>query len=327
MACNYPISGFQSKDGKFTLNSRYGVRKLVIPCGGCVGCRLKRASEWAVRGTHEASLYLDNCFVTFTYDDKRLPFREEGQIPANVGLHYPDFQDFMKRLRKQTGADVRYIVCGEYGDKLGRPHFHAILFNFNFSDRKKWYKTKQGHTVFRSALLEQLWPYGNSEIGTVTPQSIAYVSRYVMKKINGRFADDHYRWVDPSTGEIFQRQPEFAKYSLKPGIGHDWFQKFHASVFPHDYVIFNGKKVKPPRYYDKLFTKMFGAQCIKRDVALSNGDVIDFDIEVFSEDFNAIKLSRIESAEKFLDDCTPERLHVKEQCLIAKVSSLKRKLT
>lgn len=326
MVCYYPIHGYQRQDGTFTLNSRYGVRKLVVPCSGCVGCRLKRAGEWAVRGTHEASLYFDNCFITLTYDDRRLPFRSEGQIPANVGLYYPDFQDFMKRLRECFGSGIRFIVSGEYGDKLGRPHYHAILFNFNFPDRKYWYRTKQGHQVFRSQALEELWTFGNSEIGSVTPQSISYVARYVMKKVTGKAVDDHYCWSDPDTGELFWREPEFARYSLKPGIGHDWFMKYHASVFPHDYIIFNGRKVRPPRYYDKLFELMTG-QCIKRDVALSSGDVIDFDINVWSDDFEAIKASRIESAEKLLDDYTPSRLRVREQVALAKVRSLPRKLT
>lgn len=150
MACYHPMHGYRSQDGSFTMNPRFAISKLVVPCGGCVGCRLKRAGEWAVRGTHESSLYLDNSFITLTYDDKRLPFREEGQLPANVGLHYPDFQDFMYRLRDRFGSGIRFICAGEYGDKLGRPHFHAILFNFNFPDRKRWYRSKCGAWVHRS---------------------------------------------------------------------------------------------------------------------------------------------------------------------------------
>lgn len=299
MACYNPIHGYQRQDGRFTQNAKYGVRKLSIPCGGCVGCRLKRGGEWTVRGTHESSLHLDNCFITLTFDDKRLPATPSGHLPANVGLYYPHFQDFMKRLRERfPSVEIRFIVSGEYGDKLGRPHYHAILFGFNFPDRKYWYTTKQGHKVSRSKTLEDLWPWGNSDIGTVNAQSIGYVARYVMKKVNGKLAESHYRVVDNDTGEILgYRRPEFAKYSLKPGIGYAWFQKFHASVYPHDYVIFNGRQVRPPRYYDKLYERMTG-QCIKRDISLSNGEIVDFDIDTFSADFEAIKASRIENAQK-----------------------------
>lgn len=334
MACYYPLSGWKSQSGGFTIkrDNAWVDFPMKVPCGGCVGCRLRRAGEWAVRGTHEASLFDDNIFITLTYDDKRLPARENWQLPANVGLHYPDFQLFMKSLRERFGSGVRYIVAGEYGDKLGRPHFHAILFNFKFPDQKFWYRSAQGHVVSRSDALEELWPWGNSDIGTVTPQSIAYVARYVMKKVNGRDKIDHYRVIDddgvifthPDTGKIVYRSPEFAKYSLKPGIGYDWFQRYFESVYPHDYVIFNGRKVRPPRYYDKLYERMTGYS-VKRDVSVA-GEVIDFDIEVFSDSFDAIKALRVESANKYLDDCTPERLYVREQVALAKTSRLPRKL-
>ena len=176
--------------------------------------------------------------------------------------------------------------------------------------------------MYRSKILESLWTYGNSEIGSVTPQSIAYVARYVMKKQNGKVADAHYEWFDKETGEVFWREPEFAHYSTKPAIGHDWFMKYHESVFPHDYIIFNGRKVRPPRYYDKLYVRITG-QCIKR----STGDFDEFDICEFSEAFDAIKETRLESARKHLDDNTPDRLRVKEQCVLAKTQKLVRKLT
>lgn len=345
MACYYPLSGWKSQSGGFTLKRENAFIDLPmsVPCGGCVGCRLRRAGEWAIRGTHEASLYDANVFITLTYDDKRLPPREYYELPANVGLHYPDFQSFMGRLRDRfsyIGFDgvnpIRFIVAGEYGDQLGRPHFHAILFNFRFPDQKFWYRSKQGHVVTRSAILEELWPWGHSDIGTVTPSSIAYVSRYVMKKVTGRDKIDHYKHVDsdgvifthPDTGKIIYREPEFARYSLKPGIGADWFSRFHSSVYPHDYVIFNGNKVRPPRYYDKLYKQMTGVS-IAREVTLNArpDTVIDFDIEVFSQHFEDLKALRVESAKKYLDDNTPSRLAVREQVALAKVSRLPRKLT
>lgn len=76
-----------------------------------------------------------------------------------------------------------------------------------------------------------------------------------MKKITGPQADEHYRFVVPDTGEIVQRTPEFARMSLRPGIGAGWFDRFSSDVFPGDRVVSRGREAKPPRYYDKLLSR------------------------------------------------------------------------
>lgn len=321
MACYSPIKAWRSqvpnRFGNFPLvfkGSYQSHQSVTVPCGGCIGCRKRRTGEWSVRGTHEASLYDSNIFITLTYRTADLPF--------DNGLHYEYFQLFMMRLREKYGSGVRYMVCGEYGEERGRPHFHAILFNFDFPDKKFWYRSKQGHTVWRSSSLESLWPFGNSEIGSVTPQSIAYVARYVMKKQTGKFADVVYDWYNPDTGEVFTRNSEFAHYSLKPGIGHDWLLKFKDSVYPHDYIIFNGMRVRPPRYYDKLYQKWTGVS-IERLADDGSGDI---SLVYSSDDFEQIKLTREESMKLFVDDNTDSRLRVREQVVLAQLSKLKRKL-
>ena len=34
------------------------------------------------------------------------------------------------------------------------------------------------------------------------------------------------------------------------GIGYDFLQKWKMDIYPHDYAIVNGKKCRPPAYYD-----------------------------------------------------------------------------
>lgn len=157
---------------------------LTLPCGQCIGCRLERSRQWAVRCVHEASLHKRNCFITLTYNNDHLP--------EDRGLHYDHFQLFMKRLRKKYGEGIRFYMCGEYGEKLGRPHFHACLFNHDFSDKTPWKTTETGFKLFRSKELEELWPYGYSSVGAVSFESAAYVARYIMKKVNGEAAEMHY---------------------------------------------------------------------------------------------------------------------------------------
>ena len=208
----------------------------------------------------------------------------------------------MKRLRKYAKTPVRFYMCGEYGDMGGRPHYHACLFGYSFADLQLVNHSPAGSPIYRSAVLESLWTFGFSSVGEVTFESAAYVARYIMKKITGSQSDAHYRDVDLSSGEIITRCKEFNRMSLKPGIGAKWFEKFNTDVFPHDRVIINGSKSKPPRYYDKLYSRM---------------NPIGFeDIQYFRE-LAAIPHSA---------DNTPERLRVKSVVAQARLAQLKRSL-
>lgn len=192
-------------------------------------------------------LYSQNTFVTLTYDD--------DHVPPNGSLRYRDFQLFMKRLRKKhSGADdgpIRFFCAGEYGDTTNRPHYHALLFNFYFSDAKSW-----SRSTYRSEALEELWPLGSSLIAPVTPASIAYVARYAVKKVYGREADKHYSSIDQSTGEVFERVPEFVRMSLRPGIGAGFFDQFRADLYPGDYAVVDGRQVPVPTYYQRKLAEL-----------------------------------------------------------------------
>lgn len=249
MPCYRPLQAFQCSDGQvvFQQLARHDVvRSLDLPCGQCIGCRLERSRQWAVRCVHESKCHKRNCFVTLTYDDDHLPLR--GQ------LNYPDFQKFMRRVRKQLGP-VRFYMCGEYGSENWRPHYHACLFGLDFDDKVYWRKSESGAKCYRSAVLEQLWPLGASEIGALTFESAAYAARYCVQKITGQAAQVHYARSD-SAGD-FSLPAEFNKMSLKPGIGARFLHRWHTDIYPNDFVVINWRESKPPRYYDKLFSRLF----------------------------------------------------------------------
>lgn len=290
MPCFHPLKGWLSRNvnptGKrsivFNVSDAYIDLPVTVPCGQCRGCRLERSREWAVRCVHEASLYKENCFITLTYNDNFLPDR--GSL---VKKH---FQDFMKRLRKRVGK-VRFFQCGEYGEGLSRPHFHACLFGYDFPDRV-FFTRRNGCNLFTSAILSSVWPFGFSLVGDVTFESAAYVARYIMKKISGDKSDEHYGG----------KEPEYTTMSRRPGIGLEWFKKFRDDVFPHDFMVIRGGiKCKPSRYYDNKYD-------------LTNG-----------KEFALIKGARIRKALASPDN-TMARLRVREQCLAAKLSTLRRGL-
>jgi hypothetical protein len=295
MACFHPLQAYQCSDGSIIFSERKGdvVRSLSLPCGQCRGCRLERSRQWAVRCMHEASLHEKNCFITLTYDN--------DHCPTDRSLNYGDFQRFMKRFRKRfKDFTIRFYMAGEYGEKFERPHFHACIFGFNFPDLTLWKRTPSGALIYRSKSLEDLWPFGYSSVGDVTFESAAYVARYVMKKRTGKCIGDHYETTDMETGEIKERVPEFNRMSLKPGIGYDFYKKFTSDIYPHDYVVINGRETRPPKFYDKKFA------------------------DDFPEDFEALQFQRFVDAVDRFDDNTDERLCVKEQVLEAKFSRLKR---
>lgn len=281
MPCYHPLSAFQCSNGEVVFSERAKfdiVKSLSLPCGQCIGCRLERSRQWAMRCMHEASLYESNSFVTLTYASEFLPHR--GQ------LEYPAFQKFMKRLRKNGPEKVRFYMCGEYGPENGRPHFHACLFNRDFPDKYYWARTGSGEKIYRSPELERLWPFGSSSVGAVTFESAAYVARYCVQKVTGHNAKFHYARRD-AEGD-YQLVPEFNHMSLKPGIGSPWLAKFQTDVFPNDFVVVRGKECKVPKYYDKLFER------------------------ANPEEFEEIKFKRELDARARSGDNTDERLAVRE---------------
>lgn len=292
MPCFKPLQAYQAASGEvvFYESSRHDiVRSLSLPCGQCIGCRLERSRKWAMRCVHEASLYERNCFITLTYNDEYLPKRSQ--------LQYSDFQKFLKRLRKFAEPEViRFYMCGEYGTENWRPHYHAIIFNFDFLDKVYYRRSPAGEKIFRSDILDRLWPFGFCSVGSVTFQSAAYVARYCVQKVTGFNARYHYARKDDD-GE-YSLVPEFNKMSLKPGIGAEWLRRFTSDVYPRDFVVVNGVECSAPRYYDKVF---------------SRSNPVEF------EDIQFLRES--DGRSRFADN-TPERLAVKEVVQKARIRSL-----
>lgn len=191
---------------------------------------------------HEKSQHERNCFVTLTF--------AEEHYPVSGSIDPRDLQLFMKRLRKQIYPDkVRFFACGEYGDKTGRAHYHALLFGYDPPDKTHWETTKQGHKLYLSKSLQECWPYGLAPIGALTYQSAAYTARYAMKKIGGEQAASHYLRVHPYHGFTTRVRPELLLMSRRPGLGQGWFEKHGRETFTHDSVIVDGRESRPPRFY------------------------------------------------------------------------------
>lgn len=241
MACISPIDAWYSKDvnpsGKRSLvfdskASHSGV-KLTIACGQCINCRLQRSVDNAVRCIHEAKSHEVSTFVTLTYSNEFLP--------ADGSLDHRHFQLFMKRLRDRSEFKFKSVMCGEYGETTNRPHYHALLFGCDFSDRKFYKRNKNGDRLDTSELLDSVWKLGFCTVGDVTFESAKYVCGYIQKKIIGDKAADHY----------MGRKPEYIVWSN--GVGAGWFEKYGSQSYDHDFIVVDGKRMKIPRYYDNKY--------------------------------------------------------------------------
>lgn len=243
---------------------------------------------------HESQLHSDNSFITLTYSDEHLP--ENSTL---VPEHWTVFIRELRRLH--SPHQIRYYMCGEYGENFGRPHFHAILFGLDFPDKTPHTRNAQG-TLYTSASLEALWGKGFCTVGPVTFESAAYCARYVIKKQLGKSAPAHYTTIDKSTGEVLHRVPEYARMSLRPGIASGWIDQYVDDVYPHDRVILKGRPVETPSYYDRV---------LKRDDP---------------ERLESVKARRVAFAEAHEENNTRDRLKVREKNQLLKLNKLKRTL-
>lgn len=175
----------------------------VHPCGQCLFCRINQRREWVSRLLLETACHESNQFITLTYNEQELPkqlipgrpttaaLNRHPAIGAQPGtLSKTDLQRFFKRLRKI--GTFRYYAVGEYGEKLGRPHYHALLFGSDFTDEE----------------LSAAWKHGHVHQGEVTAASIQYCVEYLIK----------YRTKRDELLDL-RREPEFGVMSRNPGIG------------------------------------------------------------------------------------------------------------
>lgn len=299
MACYHPKRVLM-EDGQILWTERqpehYAQERVLIKCGKCLGCRRATQRDWSLRCFHEAlhhnhewrdplsrvaTTIPNSCVVTLTYNEEHLP--------ANGALHYPDFQNFMKRLRvrrarnpdlavpaksekQKKPSQIRYFMCGEYGRK-GRPHFHAILYSETFEDRYT-VVDRNDHETVMSYELDKLWskaPFpgspptniGRASVDEFTYAGAAYVAGYVMKKAGDEHLGPWHETISTITGEVTVKpiKPEFRKMSLGTsvdklgGLGKAYLEANYPRIYDEDLCRIGEYSFKPPRYYDTLLAR------------------------------------------------------------------------
>lgn len=225
MKCISPIR--VKSAGRFTVfndnGNKFVSEQLIVPCGQCIACRLNYGKYWSIRMMEELKHHDKACFATLTYDDEHL-----NNVVEDYGspvLVKSDLQNFWKRLRKER--KVRYFCCGEYGDRFGRPHYHAIIY---------------GVSPDEVDLVAKHWQQGHIKLGTVTPDSCSYVAKYMTKKLRGHALAEQLE-KDPDY------KPEFVLMSRRPGIGAELSPDMQRFLHESGFVYRKGKKSSLPRYW------------------------------------------------------------------------------
>lgn len=195
------------------------IQDFKIPCGKCIECLQEYSKQWSYRIMAEANENYENSFITLTYANNPL------------SLNKRDYQLFLKRLRKYLSPlKIRYFLCGEYGSKKARPHYHLIIFGWCPNDIVLYNSKKN---LYGSRILEKLWGNGFVSVGKLTLESAKYCAKYMQK-------------LQPKIEGVLE---PFVSMSLKPGLGANYFLKNMENLLQSDKLYFNGKYTKLPRYY------------------------------------------------------------------------------
>lgn len=232
---------------------------LNVACGKCEACLTRKANEWAFRLFHEWNCSDNAYFLTLTYHDGSLPRIKSGE-PC---FSKRDCQLFLKRLRKKFGNGIRYFLVSEYGSDRGRPHYHCLLFNFNYPKDDVMWQIKIEQEI------ADIWKLGNVKVDEVIDERIIYCSKYCLSSLDWTdiqeesllYLKRYYKEVhdDFNPDEIRGRTlKSFILSSRRPGIGTQWLTdeviSYYTRTLDLECKLSNGISYPMARFYkQKIF--------------------------------------------------------------------------
>lgn len=158
------------------------------PCRRCQACLRSRARLWSTRGEQEIAGSTRTWFGTLT-----LGPQVQMANAMRARLRHPDFNmasderrfgylvqaagplvtKWLKRVRKESGARMRYMLVAER-HKSGMPHFHIIVHEASIA------------TPIRKDVLRRQWYHGFSRWKLATKGAARYLCKYLAKEAASR---------------------------------------------------------------------------------------------------------------------------------------------
>lgn len=222
------------------VKTRFGVT--LVSCGHCMPCLIAKQSNLSfVCQLEQKEAYrkgLGCSFLTLTYNDYSIPYSSSGHRT----LLKSDLQNFLKRFRRYRTLDnkplIKFIATGEYGDKLSRPHYHAVIFGADnvetmYYARKAWDKSSKGLI----------------QCGALRPGGIQYVLKYITKSN-----------ITPDIKQFYADNDVQAPFVLhSQDFGKEWIERHAMDIVRSGYTfVSRGKLRLYPEYVRNRVERLTG---------------------------------------------------------------------
>lgn len=176
-------------------------------------------------------------FVTLTYNKNSVPY-VSSDSPYQT-LVKRDFDLYVKRMRyfidKDNLPEIKFVATGEYGDTLGRPHYHLVYFGLS--------------DYFANRYTAKAWQYGLYQVGALSAGGLRYVLKYITKSRPDREVERFYDSVGV--------EKPFIKHSKL--LGFDWIRNHSQEIVNNGYTfVQRGKCRLYPAYVRKIVESLTG---------------------------------------------------------------------
>lgn len=256
-----------------------------LPCNKCEGCQVRKRAIISTKFDNCMKKYPHAYFLTITFSNKEVTrlvnYQNEGNDSFNTMLSKYDVKRILANLRNKLkrrynlakNPKFDYLICGEYGPKTLRAHYHIALFlPFELPDLKVKSKDKLTCPMLDSK------QYGFYDLEKIKPGSCVsqYITKYMTKSFEAmsvelarkgkpiaklslageqktlRFSKDPYMCED------LKFQAPFLIMSRRFGLNDDLRKDIDQGILSYYHkrrYIFEGGKIKDQELYKYYHTK------------------------------------------------------------------------
>lgn len=329
----------------------YGFRKRIqtVPCGRCIECKVSSQRDIASRSVTTCRRFGNVWFITLTYNEDSVPIvfdldgevvdvcRSTGEfivspIDSHRSLRREDLKLWKKRVKiaykRKFGHDLcfHYLLCGEYGPRTHRPHYHGLLVGL--SDVAASMLARDWEEHFGFVCFKKIYQFDAHDSKHDNFDAVAkYVSKYVVKP--SEFEDElvltgkvekprritSVGFGEPSPSEFRSMQNYYLcrdMFDYNPDTLSS-LSRFQVRTLLNE--IINRKSIKPiSRYYvRKIFYKRIGSSVKRTTLQTLVSQFVQLHADmVYNQKFRQIRASLPDMEDMEKDDAASRLLYESE---------------